>query len=79
MHTKVLLTFYFFIFPFLLFAQQERTVFLYNLGFGGITAGIGAVINKPKDVNWKNAILKGFWQGSVGGVLNYAGRKQLTW
>jgi len=35
-----------------LFAQhQEQTVFFYNVAFGGITSGIGAIINKPKEVN----------------------------
>jgi hypothetical protein len=60
------------------FAQhQEREVLLYNIGFGGITAGIGAVINKPKNINWKKAFVKAFWQGSIGGCINYAGKKTL--
>ncbi|MEO8111786.1 MAG: hypothetical protein ABI594_17195 [Ginsengibacter sp.] len=57
--------------------HQERTVFVYNIALGGITSGIGAVINKPKQVNWKKAFLKGFWQGDIGGLLNYAGKKTL--
>lgn len=57
--------------------HQERTVFVYNAAFGGITAGVGAAINKQKDVNWKKAFLKGFWQGSIAGVLNYSGKKTL--
>ena len=61
-----------------LFAQhQEQTVFFYNVAFGGITSGIGAIINKPKEVNWKKAFLKGFWQGDIGGLLNYTGKKTL--
>ena len=60
------------------FAQhQEQTVFVYNVAFGGITSGIGAIINKPKEVNWKKAFLKGFWQGDIGGLLNYSGKKAL--
>jgi len=27
--------------------------------------------------NWKKAFLKGFWQGDIGGLLNYAGKKTL--
>lgn len=58
------------------FAQhQERTVFVYNVAFGGFTAGVGSVINKPKTVNWKQAFVKGFWQGSVGGLINYSGKR----
>jgi hypothetical protein len=60
------------------FAQhQEQAVFVYNVAFGGITSGIGAIINKPKEVNWKKAFLKGFWQGDIGGLLNYSGKKTL--
>jgi hypothetical protein len=60
------------------FAQhQERTVFVYNVAFGGVTSGIGAIINRPQEVNWKKAFLKGLWQGSIGGLLNYTGKKTL--
>ena len=52
-------------------------MFFYNVGFGGLTSGIGAVINKPKGANWKRYFVKGFWQGSVGGVINYSGKKTL--
>ncbi len=57
--------------------NQERTVFIYNVGFGGLTSGIGAVINKPKGANWKKHFAKGFWQGSIGGLLNYSSKKTL--
>ena len=60
------------------FAQhQERTVFVYNVTFGGITSGVGAIINRPKAIGWKKAFFKGFWQGSIGGLLNYSGKKTL--
>lgn len=57
--------------------HQERTVFVYNAAFGGITSGIGGIINRPKEVNWKKAFLKGLWQGGIGGLLNYTGKKTL--
>lgn len=57
--------------------KQERTVFFYNVGFGGLTSGIGAVINKPKGGNWKKYFVKGLWQGSIGGLINYSGKKTL--
>jgi hypothetical protein len=64
-------------FPLLLFSQQqEREVLLYNIGFGGLSAGIGAAINH-KENNWKKSFLKGFWQGSIGGVINYSSKKTL--
>ena len=60
------------------FAQtQEQTVLFYNVGFGAVTAGIGAVINKPKTTDWKKALVKGIWQGSIGGLLSYSGKKTL--
>lgn len=57
--------------------HQERTVFIYNTAFGGITSAIGATINKPKEINWKTAFLKGLWQGSIGGLLNYSSKKTM--
>ena len=57
--------------------NQEAAVFAYNVGFGAITSGIGAMINKPKGMKWHNAFSRGLWQGSIGGVLNYASKKTL--
>ena len=60
------------------FAQhQEREVFLYNVFFGAVSSGIGAIINKPKVVNWRHAFLRGAWQGSIGGLVNYSSKKTL--
>lgn len=74
---KILLLIIFLV-PLKLYGQgQEGTVLLYNVALGSITSGIGAVINKPKEVNWKKALLRGVWQGSVGGALNYSGKKTL--
>jgi hypothetical protein len=56
---------------------QERAVFVYNVAFGGFSAGIGSVINKPKEVNWRKAFVRGLWQGSIGGLINYSGKKVL--
>jgi len=55
--------------------HQERHLLLYNTLFGGITAGTGSAINKPKDENWRKAFLRGFWQGCIGGSLLFAGKK----
>jgi len=61
-------------------SQQRRedtdfSLFAYNVGFGGITAGIGAIINKPKDTPVHKAFLNGFYQGCFGGMLQYGGKK----
>ena len=55
--------------------NQEAKVLIYNIGFGGFNSGIGAVINKKKTENWKKSFARGFWQGSIGGALNYSAKK----
>lgn len=55
--------------------NQEATILAYNVGFGGLTAGIGAVINKPKGASIPKVFLKGFYQGCFGGALQYSGKK----
>ena len=66
-----------FLLPSIAYSQQERQLLLYNVGMGAVTSGIGAVINKPKKADWKKHFLKGFWQGSIGGLLNYTGKKSV--
>jgi hypothetical protein len=55
--------------------HQERKVLVYNIGFGGLTAGIGSIINTPKGQNWKKNFVRSFWQGCIGGTLHYTGKK----
>jgi hypothetical protein len=55
--------------------QQEQKVLLYNIGFGGLSAGLGSIFNTPKGQNWKKSFIKGFWQGCIGGSLHYTGKK----
>jgi hypothetical protein len=65
-------------FPLLISAQsQEQKVLGYNVGFGALTSGLGAVINKKKAENWKKSFLRGFWQGSIGGLINYSAKKTI--
>lgn len=56
---------------------QEGKLFLYNAGFSGITAGVGAVFNQPKGANWKKTFVRAFWQGAIGGTLHYSAKKTL--
>lgn len=64
--------------PAIVFPQrQDAKVLAYNVGFGGLTAGVGAVINKKADENWRRTFVRGFWQGSIGGALNYTSKKSL--
>lgn len=58
-------------------SNQKIELFTYNVIFSGLTAAIGATINSPKKENKKRMFLKGFWQGSVGGVLKFTGKEML--
>ncbi len=55
--------------------RQDFSLMAYNVGFGALTAGVGAVINKPKGTKWHRQFIKGVWQGAIGGSLQYAGKK----
>ncbi len=48
---------------------------VYNTLVGGLSAGIGAIINKPKQVKPYQAFVKGFAIGMGGGAVMYAGKK----
>lgn len=64
------------LFPGAVFSQnQEIKVFTHNIIFGGLSSGVGAVINKPVKENWKKSFVRGMWQGSIGGLLNYSAKK----
>jgi hypothetical protein len=55
--------------------KQELELLSYNIGFGILTTTAGAIINKPKGQNTWDCIKKAWWQGAVGGTLQYAGKK----
>jgi hypothetical protein len=57
--------------------KQERQLLLYNVAFGGVTASIGAVINKPPNTGWGRTLVRAFGQGSLGGSVNFAAKKTL--
>lgn len=57
------------------FDGQEAGLIVSNVLFGGLTTGLGAVINKEAEQkNWP-VFWKGFKYGCAGGVLLYAGKK----
>lgn len=66
------------LFPRLVFSQdQEIKVLTHNIVFGGLTGGVGAIINKKEGDNWRKNFVRGFWQGSIGGLLNYSAKKTI--
>lgn len=48
---------------------------LYNIGFGAILGGVGAVINKKKDEKLSDILLKGMGQGALGGHLIFESKR----
>lgn len=58
-------------------AQTNTDIALYNIGLGGIGAGIGAVINKSPEEKIGRVFLKGFWQGSIGGGLVFTSKTMI--
>jgi len=55
--------------------SQRDQILIYNISLGGITGGVGSVINKKKNQTWYETFLKGFAQGSVGGLIQYQGKR----
>jgi hypothetical protein len=53
----------------------EPRIITYNVLVGGLTGGIGAMINKKKDQKWHKAFIKGFVIGVGGGAVSYTGKK----
>lgn len=62
--------------PFSSYSQANDTeATLYNVAFGGITGGIGAVINKKTDEKLGKVFLKGLWQGALGGYVTFESKR----
>src|SRR6185503_7452109 len=48
---------------------------VYNTLLGGLSAGVGAMITKPKEVKFYKAFARGFVAGMGGGAVMYCGKK----
>jgi len=55
--------------------NQETQIVLTNIAFGAIIATIGSIINHANDEHWYKTIPKALWQGALGGVVTYLGKK----
>ena len=62
-----------------LFSQEKNYVgaALFNIGFGGVVAGVGAVINKTPNQKTGKQFLKGFSQGALGGYLLFESKRMI--
>lgn len=48
---------------------------LYNIGFGGVVGGVGAIINKKPNEKTVKVFLKGLYQGALGGYLIFESKR----
>ncbi len=48
---------------------------LFNIGIGGIIGGVGAIINKKPGDRTGNVLLKGLWQGALGGYVIFESQR----
>jgi hypothetical protein len=55
--------------------SQDRQLLFYNLGFGVVSSGIGAIINKPKHQKLGICLRNSLLQGLAGGGLLYAAKR----
>jgi hypothetical protein len=51
---------------------------VYNAVIGGVSAGIGAIINKKQGQEWYDVFVKGFIIGTGGGAVMYSGKRLTT-
>jgi hypothetical protein len=58
--------------------QNNIQAAFYNISLGSITSSIGAAINKKPNQKLGKVMLKGFWQGALGGSIIY-GSKQMIY
>lgn len=58
--------------------HYETKSVVYNTVLGGVSACIGAIINKKKEQKWNDVFVKSFLTGAGGGVLMYTGKKLNT-
>jgi hypothetical protein len=62
-----------------MFSQDKNYVGagLFNIGFGGVIGGIGAVINKKPNQKTGKQFLKGFGQGALDGYLLFESKRMI--
>ncbi len=62
-----------------MFSQDKNYIGagLFNIGFGGVVAGVGAVINKKPNQKTGKQFLKGFGQGALGGYLLFESKRMI--
>lgn len=54
--------------------RQKFSLYAYNIGFSGISTGLGRVINKEKNENFFHTFWVGFKHGCIGGTISFAGK-----
>ncbi|WP_445748261.1 hypothetical protein [Polaribacter sp.] len=66
-----------FLFPLKTNAQfnNDTQAAFYDIGFGAVVGGIGAIINKKPTEKTGNVFIKGFWQGALGGYFVFESKR----
>ncbi|WP_445750042.1 hypothetical protein [Polaribacter sp.] len=66
-----------FLFPLKTNAQfnNDTQAAFYDIGFGAVIGGIGAIINKKPTEKTGNVFIKGFWQGALGGYFVFESKR----
>lgn len=73
--TKQILISFFLLLNITLTAQNNTKAAIYNIGFGGLTGGIGSILNKSEHEKTGKVFVKGFYQGCLGGAMIYGSKR----
>lgn len=57
--------------------NNKSELALFNIGFGSVAGGLGAIINKKSDEKTSKVLLKGLWQGALGGSIIHSSKLML--
>lgn len=78
MKIKISLYLICFLFTIQTYSQNNDTqAALYNIAFGSVFSGVGALINHNTDNKWHKVLLKGMGQGAIGGYLVFESKRML--
>ena len=76
---RYIITLLLFFFIYDIKAQSKNSeAALYNIGFGGVSGAIGALINKKEGEKTGKVLLKGLWQGALGGYVTFESKRILS-
>ncbi len=75
---NLIIHFFLILFTASVFSQTKSEMAVYNIGLGSVFGGIGALINKKPSEKTGAVLIKGIWQGAMGGYLIYESKNLLS-